>query len=88
MMSVLMSRKSNQTHDSLLAKTHTVQITVPIGYSNLGYSGRAAYYSIHLKKSGIAYVLNPFELNATQFAKDARVWSCRFAEYVAKMTQN
>ena len=44
------------------------------------------YYSIHLKKSGIAYVLNPFELNSTHFAKDARVWSCRFAEYVAKMT--
>ena len=45
------------------------------------------YYSIHLKKSGIAYVLNSFELNSTQFAKDAHVWSCRFAEYVAKMTQ-
>ena len=34
------------------------------------------YYSIHLKKSGIAYVLNPFELNSTQFAKDAHVWGC------------
>ena len=47
MMSVLMSRKSNQTHDSLLAKTQTVQITVPIGYSNLGYSGRAAYSDLN-----------------------------------------
>ena len=45
------------------------------------------YYSIHLKKSGIAYVLNSFELNSTQFEKDAHVWGCRFAEYVAKMTQ-
>ena len=45
------------------------------------------YYSIHLKKSGIAYILNSFELNSTQFAKDAHVWSSRFAEYVAKMTQ-
>ena len=34
------------------------------------------YYSVHLKKSGIAYVLNSFELNSTQFAKDAHVWGC------------
>ena len=47
-----------------------------------------SYYSIHLKKSGIAYILNPFELNSTQFAKDAHVWSCQFAKYVAKMTRN
>ena len=47
----------------------------------------SSYYSIHLKKSGIAYILNSFELNSTQFAKDAHVWSCRFAEYVAKMTR-
>ena len=46
------------------------------------------YHSVQHKSSGIAYVFVISYVISILFSKDAHVWCCQFAEYVAKMTRH